>query len=333
MIKQDTSNTTGMARRIMPALCAGLLSVFCVGVSIAQTAPAYPSKPLVMIIPNSPGGPGDVLLRLLGPKLTEAWGQPVVADFRPGATGLIGSETLARSAPDGHTMFQSSLTSLLGTLLHQKYLLGDFAAVTMIGATPFALVVNESVPVRSIAELISYARAHKDELAYGSTGNWGSAHLCMEAFNQMVGVSMLHVPYKDASLATNGLMSGQVQGYCAAAANANTMARSGKVRILGVTYQKPTRLMPGAAPVAETVGGFEFLGWYGMQVNKGTPPQIVDRLNAELVKAIRSPDASERMLATGIDPVASTSTEFTAFVRNESARFAKILKERNARLD
>ncbi len=317
----------------MTALLAGAALAIFAGTSIAQKAPAYPSKPLTMIIPNSPGSPGDVLLRLIGPKLTEAWGQPVIADFRPGATGLIAVEALARSAPDGYTMYQSSLTTLLGTLLQQKNILSDFASVTMIGATPFAITANASVPAKNIAEWISYARAHQDEMAYGSTGIWGSAHLCMEALNELAGIKMLHVPYKDASLATNALISGQVQGYCAAAANANTMARTGKVRVLGVTYLKPTRLMPGVTPVADTVPGFELLGWYGLQLNKGTPTQIVDKLNAEVVRALRNPEASERMLAIGIEPAGTTPAEFTAFVKNEGARFAKILKDRNAKME
>lgn len=301
------------------------------GQALGQSAAGYPARPLTMIIPNAPGGPGDVLLRLIGPRLTEAWGQPVVADFRAGATGLIASEALARSAPDGHTMFQSSLTSLLGTLVHQKYLLQDFTAVTMVGSTPFSIVVNGGVPAKNVAELATYVKSRQEELAYASTGNWGSAHLCMESLNQALGIGMLHVPYKDAGLATNGLVSGQVQVYCAAAANANTMARTGKVRILGVTYQKPTRLMPGLPAVAESVPGYEFLGWYGMQVNKGTPQPVVDKLQAELVKALRNAEIGERMLATGIEPVGSTQAEFTAFVRNETARFGKILRERNAK--
>jgi tripartite-type tricarboxylate transporter receptor subunit TctC len=203
----------------------------------------------------------------------------------------------------------------------------------MLGATPFAIAVNAELPARNIAEFVAWARVQQPEAAFGSTGNWGSAHLCMESFSQMAGISLLHVPYKDASLATNGLISGQVQAYCAAAANANTMARTGKVRILGVTYQKPTRLMRGIDPVSDTVAGFEFLGWYGMQVNKGTPQPIVDKINNVLARAVRNADISERLLGTGIDPVGSTPAEFANFVRNESARFAKILKEKNAKAE
>lgn len=312
------------------ACVAGALFILWSGAAVAQPAP-WPAKPLTMIIPNAPGGPGDVILRLIGPKLSEAWGQPVVADFRAGATGLIASEALARSAPDGHTLFQSSLTSLLGTLVHQKYLLQDFTAVTMVGSTPFSIVVNGNVPAKNVAELATWVKSRQEELAYASTGNWGSAHLCMETLNQALGLNMLHVPYKDAGLATNGLVAGQVQVYCAAAANANAMARTGKARILGVTYQKPTRLMPGLPPVAEAAPGYEFLGWYGMQVNRGTPQPIVDRLNAELAKVLRHPEIGEKLLATGIEPVGSTQAEFTAFVRNETARFGKILRERNAK--
>lgn len=319
------------AARFAGALC--LAAAGCAGPVMAQAADAFPVRPITMIIPDSPGGPGEAILRLIGPRVTASLGQPVVADFRPGAMGLIAAEALARSAPDGHTLFMPSLNTLLGTLLHQKDLLGDFTAVTMLGAVPFAITVPAEVPARTIAEFIAWAKDRQPEAAFASTGKWGPAHLCMETFSQMADISLQHVPYQDASLATSALISGQVQAYCAAAGSARTMARTGKVRMLGVTYRQPTRLLRGIDPVSETLPGFEFTGWYGIQGNKGTPRTVVDQVRNVISRTVRSADISERLMATGIDPLGSTPEEFARFLRNESARFAKILKDNNAKAE
>ena len=236
------------------AICASVLLAMSVTPSAAQT---YPARPVRMIVANGPGSAPDVVARLLGAKLAESWGQNVVIDNRPGATGLIAAETLARSAPDGHTLFLSTMTQLISTLMYQRYMLAtEFAPVTLVGTTPFALVVSASLPV---------------------------------------------------------------------------FVASGKVRPLGVTYQKPTKLAPGLPPVADTLPGFELLGWYGMNVALRTPPEIVTRINAELVKALKNPELQERLFTVGAEAVGSSPAEFATFLQKQTEHWAKILHDSGAR--
>ena len=229
-------------------------------------------------------------------------------------------------------MIVMTLTQLISTLVYQKYVLAtDFSAVSLVGATPFTIAVNAALPARNVAELVAYAKGRPGELAYASTGMWGSAHLCMESFNALAGVKMLHVPHPGAPVATNGLGSGDVKVFCAAALSVAKLAQGGKIRLLGVTYQQPTKLMPGLVPVSDTLPGFELLGWYGMQVNKGTPVEVIAKINAEVVRTVKNPEIAERMLATGVDPLGSSPAEFTGFLQREADRWSKVLKEHNAK--
>lgn len=325
--------------RILPSRSAGLRAVAGIASAavalpsaLAQTAATYPSRPIRIIVPVQAGAPSDVIARMIGPRLTEAWRQPVIAENRVGATGLIAAETMYKAPADGHTMIVMTLTQLISTLVYQKYVLAtDFSAVSLVGATPFTIAVNAALPVRNVAELVAYAKGRPGELAYASTGMWGSAHLCMESFNALAGVKMLHVPHPGAPVATNALVSGDVKVFCAAALSVAKLAQGGKIRLLGVTYQQPTKLMPGLAPVSDTLPGFELLGWYGMQVNKGSPADVIAKINAEIVRAVKTPEIAERMLATGVDPLGSSAAEFTGFLQREADRWSKVLKEHNAK--
>jgi tripartite-type tricarboxylate transporter receptor subunit TctC len=176
---------------------------------------AYPMRPVRLIVSNTPGSPSDVIARLLGAKLSEAWAHQVVIDIRPGATGLIAAETTARAAPDGYTLWMNMMTQLISTLQAQRHLLAkDFAPVSLVASTPSLIVVGPAVPAKSLAELIAYAKARPGQLTYASSGQWGSSHLCMESFNGMAGLSLLHVPYKGSSLAMNDIVAGHVHVYC-----------------------------------------------------------------------------------------------------------------------
>ena len=297
----------------------------------AQSAAAYPAKPIRIIVPVQAGAPSDIIARMIGPKLTETWRQPVIAENRVGATGLLAAEAMYKAPADGHTMIVMTLTQLISTLVYQKYMLAsEFAAVSLIGATPFAIAINPAVPAKNIAEFIAWAKARPGE-PYASTGNWGSAHLCMESFNSLAGIKMLHVPHPGAPVAANALMAGDVKVYCAAALSVAKLAQGGRLRLLGVTYQQPTKLMPGLPPVSETLPGFELLGWYGVQASKGTPPDVVAKINAEIVRIVKQPEMGERMMATGVDPLGSTPAEFTSFLQKEADRWSRVLKEHNAR--
>ena len=331
-LRSRISPTIRWAHRRTAAVCLALLSCpWIMEGARAQSAAAYPLKPIRIIVPVQAGAPSDVIARMIGPKLTETWRQPVIAENRVGATGLLAAEAMYKSPADGHTMIVMTLTQLISTLVYQKYMLAsEFAAVSMIGATPFAIAVNPAVPAKNIAELITWAKAKPGE-PYASTGNWGSAHLCMESFNTLAGIKMLHVPHPGSPVAANALMAGDVKVYCAAALSVAKLAQGGRLRLLGVTYQQPTKLMPGLPPVSDTLPGFELLGWYGMQVNKGTPPDIVAKINAEIVRIVKQPEMGERMMATGVDPLGTTPAEFTTFLQKEAERWSRVLKEHNAR--
>ncbi len=309
---------------------ASVLLAFSATASVAQN---YPSRPVRMIVANGPGSAPDVIARLLGAKLAESWGQPIIIDNRPGATGLIAVELLAKSAPDGHTMFLSTMTNLIAMLMYQKYMLhSELAPVTLVGTTPFAIVVSATTPAKSIPEWIAYAKGRQGQLLYGSGGTWGSSHLCMESLNAMTGLKMTHVPYANTGSAFTDLIGGNIHVYCPAVPGIGPYTQSGKVRALGVTYRTSTKLMPGVPPVAESVPGFELYGWYGMNVALKTPPAIVSKINAELVKALKNPELQERLLVVGAEPVGSTPAEFTAFLNSNTEHWTKVLRASGAKL-
>jgi tripartite-type tricarboxylate transporter receptor subunit TctC len=309
----------------------GLLLALCV--ITTSTAQTYPARPVRMIVANGPGSAPDVIARLLGAKLAETWGQPVIIDNRPGATGLIAIELLTKSAPDGHTLFLSTMTQLIAMLMYQRYMLAtELAPVALVGTTPFAIVVSSSLPVKSIAEWIAYAKVRPGQLLFGSGGQWGSSHLCMESFNAMAGLKLTHVPYANTATTLADLIGGSIHTYCPAVPSLPAFAASGKVRALGVTYQKPTRLAPGLSPVSDTVPGFELLGWYGMNVPLRTPPEIISKINTELVKALKNPELQERMFTVGAEAVGSTPVEFAAFLKKDTEHWTKVLRDSGARL-
>ena len=281
-----------------------------------------------MIVSNTPGSAPDVIARLVSAKLTEAWGQQIVIDNRPGATGLIAAETLAKAAPDGYTLWMNTMTQLISTLQAQRYMLAkEFAPVSLVASTPFVVVVGASVPAKSISEFIAYAKTRPGQLIYGSAGQWGSSHLCMESLSSMGGISLVHVPYKGSTLVLTDIVAGRIHAYCPAAPSLPAFAQTGKVRLLGVTYKKPTPLVPGVPPVADTLPGFELLGWYGLQAPLRTPRHLVARINHDLVAALKTPELQERLNAVGAEAVGSSPAELGTFLKNETERWEKVLRE------
>lgn len=299
----------------------------------ASAADAYPIRPVRLILANGPGSAPDVIGRLLGNKLSESWGRPIVVDNRPGATGLIAVEMLAKSEPDGYTLGMFTMTNLIAMLMYQKYMLAtELAPVTLVGTTPFAIVVNASTPVRNMAEFIEYAKARNGKLRYGSTGTWGSLHMCMEKLNSVYGITMTHVPYKNAVPVMTDLIAGEIHVFCPAVPMLGPYLKSGKIRALGVTYTEPTKLLPGVPPVSNTVSGFSLYGWYGMHVPLNTPPAIVRKINAELVRALKDPKLAELMLVAGAEAVGSTPEEYRAFLDKDSDHWTRLLKQSGAQL-
>jgi tripartite-type tricarboxylate transporter receptor subunit TctC len=299
----------------------------------ASDVEAYPVRPVRLILATGPGGAPDVIGRLLGNKLSEAWGQSIVVDNRPGATGLIAVEMLANAAPDGYTLGLFTMTNLIAMLMYQKYMLAtELGAVTLVGTTPFAIVVNASTPARNIAEFIEYAKARPGQLRYGSTGMWGSLHMCMEKFNAINGIKMTHVPYKTAVPVMTDLIAGEIHVFCPAVPMLPPYLKSGRIRALGVTYAEPTKLLSGVPPVSDTVAGFSLYGWYGVHVPRKTPPAIIRKINAELVKALKDPKLARIMLVAGAEAVGSTPEEYTAFLRKDTDHWTELLKQSGATL-
>ena len=319
-----------MRLSVVAASAAAAVSALTITMAAAQ---GYPNRPVRMIVANGAGTAPDVIGRLLAGKLAESWSQPIIVDNRPGATGLIATELAAKAAPDGHTIILTTMTQLIAMLMYQKHMLAtDLGAVTLVGTTPFAIIVGPNTPVKSIGEWIAYARARQGQLRYGSAGKWGSTHLCIENLNALTGLKMTHVPYANAAHTMTDIISGSIHVYCPAVPSLPAFMASGKIKVLGVTYREATKLLPGVPPVADTVPGFELYGWYGMNVPLKTPPEVIKRINAELVRALKDPQLQQRMLAVGAEPVGSTPAEFTAFLNKNTEQWTKVLTESGARL-
>ena len=317
-----------MRFRMQAAAVGGALLIALSSALNAAEQQAFPTRPVRLIVANTPGGAPDVVARLVAIKLTELWGQSIVVDNRPGATGLIAAEALARAAPDGYTLWLNTMTQLIATLQAQRYMLAtEFAPVSLVASTPFVIVVGAQLPVNTLAEWIAYAKARPEETVYGSGGTWGSSHLCMESINKITGIRATHVPYKGAPQVLNDIAGGRVHAYCPAAPSLPAFVQSGKIKALAVTYLKPTPLAPGLPPVADTIPGFQLLGWYGMQLPLKTPPELISRINADLVKVLRMPELQERLFAVGAEAVGSTPAEFQIFLNSETARWDRLLRE------
>ena len=298
------------------------------------TAPAhaqpYPSRPIRLVVSTAPGSGSDIIARLISVRLSENLGQQIVVDNRAGASGMIGAETVARATPDGHTFWLPTLSSLISTTTANRlHLAKDFAPIGLVATTPFVIVVNGALPVKSLAELIAYAKAKPGQLMYASGGTWTSTHVCIELLQQMAGLKMLHVPYKGLGIAMGDLMSGQIHLACPPAPTM-TVLPAGKMRVLAVTSLSLSQLAPGVPPVAHTLAGYEMPGWYGAVAPKGTDRSIIARLNQELGRTVGSADIREKLLAAGAEPSMSPPEDFTAFLVRESQRLVKLLADAGA---
>ena len=308
------------------ASAASAVMVFATPVRAGE--PPFPTRPVRLIVSNLPGSAPDVVGRLVSAALTEIWGQQIVIDNRAGATGLIAAELTARAAPDGYTLWLNTMTQLISTLQAQRLMLAkEFTSISLVASTPFVIVVSAGLPVKTLEDWIAYAKARPGKLIYGSAGQWGSSHLCMESLNKLAGIDVVHVPYKGSTLVLQDIVAGRIAAYCPAAPSLPAFAQSGRVRPLAVTYQKPTPLAPGLPPVSDTLPGFELLGWYGLQAPPNTPKHLVAAINAALVRALKQPELMERLNAVGAEAVGSTPEAFATFLQRETARWEKLLKE------
>lgn len=318
------------------AIVAMLLSAAALmgtsGTAIAQTAQSFPNKPIRFIVPYPPGGASDVTARIIGQKLNEMWGQPVVIENRPGANGNIAAEFVARAPADGYTILMGNVgpNAISASLYKLSYdVVKSFAPITQTTTVPIVLVVNPALPVKNIKELIAHAKTNK--LTFASAGNGSSNHLTGELFKSMAGIDMMHVPYKGDSPAMNDVMGGQVSMMFATVVAALPHIKSGKVRAIGLATAKPTSALPDVVPIANSgVPGFDSSSWGGILAPAGTPKEVVNKLHEGVVKVLKMPDTKERLSALGAETIASTPDEFGDYIKSETDKWAKVVKASGA---
>jgi len=314
-----------------------LLSLLLIPLVLPAAAQQYPVKPVRLIVPFPPGGPTDVVSRLVAPKLAEGLGQQIVVENRGGAGGAIGTEQVAKSAPDGYTIVMGTIGGLaVAKSLNPKLgydTLRDLAPITQSVSVTSILVVHPSVPAKNVRELLALARSGAGKLNYASSGNGTITHLAGELLKLTGKVSITHVPYKGGAPALVALVSGEVDMSYENSLIITPHIKSGKVRGLAVTSARRSALLPELPTIAETLPGYSASGWYGLLAPAATPKPVIARLNAEAVKALRAPDVVAKLSGQGAEPVGNSPEEFTAFIRSEIAKWANLVKAANMRTD
>jgi tripartite-type tricarboxylate transporter receptor subunit TctC len=322
-------------KTILGAVAAAILST-AFGAPVA--AQEYPVKPVRFVIAFSPAGPSDILTRIVGSKLAEAMGQVFIFDNRPGAGGNLAAEIVAKAPPDGYTLLMGN-NSILATnaSLYKNMSIDpvkDLAPVALLASQPNILVVHPSLPVKSVKELIAFAKAHPGQLNYASSGSGAAAHLAAELFKSMTGVQMVHIPYKGASPALIDMLAGQCQVMFATALSVQPYLQSNRLRPLAVSTAKRARIMPNLPTVAEAgVPGFEATTWHGVVSTAGTPPAVINKLNAEINKVLKLPDVNATLTRQGAEVLGGTPQEFAAYIKAEIPKWAKVVKDSGARAD
>jgi tripartite-type tricarboxylate transporter receptor subunit TctC len=322
--------------KLIPAV-AVVVGIAWLPAAPAAYAPAYPVRPVRLIDPYAPGGGSGLIARLVGAKLSETWGKQVVVDNRPGAAAAIGTEIAARSAPDGYTLCMGTSGSIAISPHMNKVPydpVKDLIPITQTSAQVMVVVLHPSVPIQSVKELIAHAKAQPGRIIYASSGTGGSGHLAVELFQSLAKVSMTHVPYKGNGPAVLAQVGGEVQlGFN------NILAvlphvQSGRLKPLAVTSARRAATVPDLPTLAEAgVPGYEATSWNGIFAPAKTPRPIIDKIHAEVVKILNTPDVRERLISAGSDPIGSTPEEFLAFVKAELARWGKVIRENNIRAD
>jgi tripartite-type tricarboxylate transporter receptor subunit TctC len=330
--------TTIVRIRLLFAIAAASLMAFLpAGDADAQSA-AYPNRPVKLVIPFPPGGPLDIIGRLIAQKASEDWGQSVVVDNRPGAGGNIGADLVAKSPADGYTILMGALsTHAVNPSLYAKMpydATKDFAPISLVAITPNVLVVNASLPVNSAKEFIAYAKANSGKLSFGSGSNGSAGHLAGELFKVDTKTDIVHVPYKGGAPATQALLAGDTQFMFDNLANAMPHVKAGKLKALAVTTAERSKLAPDLPTMAEAgLPGFDISTWFGLFAPAGTPKDVIAKWNAEVVKILNSPDMRERLTAQGAESAPTTPEQFAAFIQSEIPKYARIVKISGAKVD
>lgn len=315
---------------------AAIACVTCVAAGSAAANPDnYPSRPIRIVVPFTPGGSNDLVGRVLSQKFHEAWGQPVIIDNRPGGGSTIGMELVTRAAPDGHTLLTTSggiaIVGALYTLSFNP--VKDLSPVILLAQMPYLLAVHPAVPAKSARDVVSLARAQPGKLIFSSSGAGTSAHLAMEMFRHMTSIDLLHVPYKGGNPAVTAVMGGEVQGTFNVITGILPYARSGKLRALGVSSAKRADVAPDIPTIAESgVPGYEVIAWYNVFAPARTPRGVIDKLNGEINRQLQTPDVRERFQTLGVSPLGGTPEALGKYLEFEITRWAKLIKETGVKL-
>ncbi len=313
-------------------LCAFVLTIVC-SIAAAQT---WPAKAVRIVVGYPPGGPTDLLARIVAQKLTESWGQQVLVDNRPGASGMIGAEVAVRAAPDGYTLLMVPVTYAVTPSLFPKMAydaVKDLAPVAQVAAAPFILVVHPTLPVKTVKDLITLARSRPGQINYASASAGGMPHLAGELFNTMTDVKMVHIPYKGAAPATTDLLAGQVSLMFNNMLSAMPQVKSGRLRAIAVTSIKRSAAAPELPTIAETVPGYEASGWYAAFAPAATPRELITRLNNDMNRVMKMPDVTQRLAGDGVEAVGTTAEQFGIYLRQEIAKWGKVVKASGAKAD
>jgi tripartite-type tricarboxylate transporter receptor subunit TctC len=300
-------------------------------------AQSFPIKPIRFVVAFTPGGGADVSARIIAQKASEILGQPIVIDNRPGAGGNIAADVVAKAAPDGYTLLQTTVAHAIGHSLYKKLsydYLNDFVAVAALGSTGFVLAVNKSLPAQSVQAFVAHAKAHTGELDYSSSGIGGPSHLATELFKSMTGIKMQHIPYKGVSPAVTDLMGGRVQATFVVLPTALPLMQSGDIRGLGLSSAKRSELAPDLPTIAEQgLPGFEATTWYGALAPASTPAAVIDKLDAAFTAAFKDAGVRARLKEQGFDLEQSTRREFAAYIKSETEKWTGIVKAVGANVE
>lgn len=304
------------------------------GAAFAQT---YPGKPVTIVVPFSPGGAADIMSRTLADRLRHRLGQPVLVENKPGAGTMIASEFVAKAPADGHTLLLAASSLGIAPSLYSKVNydpIKDFAPISQVASVVHVLVVHPSVPAKNVGELISWLKANPTKGNYGSVGAGTSTHLEAELFNSVAGVKMAHIPYKGSAPALTDLVGGQLQVMFDAYASSGPFIKNGNVRLLAVTTAQRSKSLPDVPTVAESgLPGYEAMPWLGLVAPAATPPAVVSRLHHELAEVLKEPEVQEKFRSLGLDIIGSTPKEFSAFLRTDIVKWAKVVKDSGAKAD
>jgi len=321
------------------ALFSGLvIGALCVSaMSAAQTTNTYPNQAIRMVVPYPPGGPTDITARVVAAEMSKTIGQSVVIDNRPGASGMIGSEMVTKAAPDGYTLLANASIHVINPSVYPDMrfdAIKDFTPITQLAQVPLVLVVPANSPIKSVKDLVEYAKANPGKVNFGSAGSASAQHLAGESFKIAAGIQMQHIPYKGSAPALTDLAGGQLQLMFDSMSSATPMINSGKLRAIAVTTTVRAKARPDLPTIAESgFPGFDISTWYAYWAPKGTPADIIEKLAASAAQALKNPEVIAKYEAMGAEPVGSTPAQFAAYVESEAKKWNDIVKKSGAKLD